>query len=84
MRKVFVGLLSDLKTNGRVFIGFPTFQTSGNASSIAARFITTVERESLDFQARTVADWNRQLLGIGGILARTVWETEMEGKFCEM
>ncbi|KAM0793307.1 hypothetical protein ACM66B_000766 [Microbotryomycetes sp. NB124-2] len=77
-RTVFSGLLSDLDTQGRVFIGFPTFQTSGCAASIAARFISTVERESLDFQSRYVADWNRELLSVGGVLARLVYEEEMD------
>ncbi|KAM0748229.1 hypothetical protein T439DRAFT_328208 [Meredithblackwellia eburnea MCA 4105] len=76
-RKVFAGLVSDLDTNGRVFIGFPTFQTTGCAASVAARFVSTVERESIDFQARYVNDWNRELLWAGGVLARTVYEEEM-------
>ncbi|KDE08540.1 hypothetical protein MVLG_01317 [Microbotryum lychnidis-dioicae p1A1 Lamole] len=76
-RQVFAGLLSNLESSGRVFIGFPTFQTTGCASSIAARFVSTVERESLDFQAKYVADWNRELLAMGGVLARTVFEEEM-------
>lgn len=77
-RRVFAGLLSNLDSNGRVFIGFPTFQTTGCAASIAARFISTVERESLDFQARYVSDWNRELLAVGGVLARSVYEEEMD------
>lgn len=56
-----------------------TFQTTGCAASVAARFVSTVERESLDFQARHVADWNRELLWAGGILARTVYEEELAG-----
>lgn len=74
---VFAGLLSNLDTNGKVFIGFPTFQTTGCAASVAARFVSTVERESVDFQARYVADWNKELLWAGGIVARTVYEEEM-------
>ncbi|GAA5922620.1 uncharacterized protein JCM15063_003364 [Sporobolomyces koalae] len=76
-RRVFSGLLSDLDVQGRVSIGFPTFQTSGCASSVGARFISTVERESLDFQSRYVSDWNRELLWAGGVLARSVFEEEM-------
>ncbi|KAK4046064.1 hypothetical protein OIV83_006387 [Microbotryomycetes sp. JL201] len=38
----------------------------------------TVERESLDFQSRYVADWNRELLAVGGVLARLVYEEEMD------
>lgn len=57
-----------------------TFQTTGCAASVAARFVSTVERESLDFQARYVADWNRELLWAGGVLARTVYEEELAGE----
>jgi hypothetical protein len=56
-RKVFEGLLSDLNRQGRVFIGFATHQSTGCAAPLAARFISTVERESIDFQAAYVADW---------------------------
>ncbi|GAA5934189.1 hypothetical protein JCM3775_006930 [Rhodotorula graminis] len=78
-RRVFSGLLpADLGTQGRVAIGFATVQTTGFAGSVGARFIPTVERESLDFQAKYVADWNRELLWAGGLLARTVYEHEMD------
>ncbi|GAA5857149.1 hypothetical protein JCM8547_009340 [Rhodosporidiobolus lusitaniae] len=78
-RRVFSGLLSsDLEQQGRVAVGFLTFQTTGCAASVGARFISTVERESLDFQAKYVSDWNRELLWAGGVTARTVYEEEME------
>ncbi|GAA6047852.1 hypothetical protein JCM3770_004674 [Rhodotorula araucariae] len=78
-RRVFSGLLpADLATQGRVAIGFATHQTSGFAGSVGARFISTVERESLDFQSKYVAQWNEELLWAGGLLARTVYEEEME------
>ncbi|BGO96619.1 hypothetical protein RTG_00437 [Rhodotorula toruloides ATCC 204091] len=78
--KVFSGLLpADISTvQGRVAIGFATHQTSGFAGSVGARFISTVERESLDFQSKYVAQWNQELLWAGGVLARTVFEEEME------
>ncbi|GAA6035210.1 hypothetical protein JCM8097_006421 [Rhodosporidiobolus ruineniae] len=77
-RMVFSGLLSgDLGRQGRVAVGFLTFQTTGCAASVGARFISTVERESLDFQAKYVADWNRELLWAGGVLARSVYEEDM-------
>lgn len=63
--------MSDLDKNGRVFIGFPTFQTTGCAASVAARFVTTVERESVDFQAKYVNEWNRELLWAGGVLGES-------------
>ncbi|BGP21645.1 ubiquitin system component Cue [Rhodotorula toruloides] len=79
-RKVFSGLLpADISSvQGRVAIGFATHQTSGFAGSVGARFISTVERESLDFQSKYVAQWNQELLWAGGVLARTVFEEEME------
>ncbi|GAA5977366.1 hypothetical protein JCM5350_002442 [Sporobolomyces pararoseus] len=76
-RRVFSGLLSNLDIQGRVSIGFPTFQSTGFAGSVGARFISTVERESLDFQSKYVSDWNRELLWAGGVLGRTVFEEEM-------
>lgn len=77
-RRVFAGLLGEFESNGRVFIGFPTYQTTGCAASIAARLVTTVEREAVDLQSRYVADWNKELLAMGGIVARSVYEEEME------
>lgn len=77
VRRIFTGLMSDLTTNGRVFIGFPTFQTTGCAASIAARFVSTVERESIDFNEVTINKWNRELLYVGGVLSRTIYEEEM-------
>ena len=58
-RSIFDNLVADLSTQGRVAIGFLTHQTSGCAASIAASFIPTVERESLDMQHPATADWNR-------------------------
>lgn len=77
-RRVFDGLVSrNLDEQGRVAIGFLTHQTSGCAASVAGRFIPTVERESLDFQAPTVSEWNRELLATLGTLARIVYEDEL-------
>jgi hypothetical protein len=77
-RRVFDGLVSrNLDEQGRVAIGFLTHQTSGCAASVAGRFIPTVERESLDFQAPVVSEWNRELLAALGALARIVYEDEL-------
>ena len=54
-----------------------THQQSGCAASVAAAFIPTVERESLDLQHPAVADYNRELLWCGGTLARVVYEDEL-------
>lgn len=63
---------------GRVFIGFPTHQTTGCCCHMASRFIPTVERESIDFADRYISIWNKELLAVGGLLARMVYNDEME------
>ncbi|KAI8351189.1 hypothetical protein BD560DRAFT_450089, partial [Blakeslea trispora] len=63
---------------GRVFIGFPTHQTTGCCCHMASRFIPTVERESIDFADRYISVWNKELLAVGGLLSRLVYNDEME------
>ncbi|KAI9320075.1 hypothetical protein BX666DRAFT_1853391 [Dichotomocladium elegans] len=63
---------------GRVFIGFPTHQTTGCCSHMAARFIPTVERENIDFADRYISVWNTELLSIGGLLCRIIYNYEMD------
>ncbi|KAF7726033.1 hypothetical protein EC973_009098 [Apophysomyces ossiformis] len=63
---------------GRVFIGFPTHQTTGCCCHMAARFIPTVERESIDFADRYVSVWNKELLAMGGHLSRLVYDDEID------
>ncbi|OBZ84104.1 hypothetical protein A0J61_07846 [Choanephora cucurbitarum] len=63
---------------GRVFIGFPTHQTTGCCCHMASRFIPTVERESIDFADRYISIWNKELLAVGGLLSRLVYNDEME------
>ncbi|KAE8214368.1 hypothetical protein CF327_g2231 [Tilletia walkeri] len=62
---------------GHVFIGFRTHQTTGFAGHLAARFIPTVERESLDFIDKYCREWNEELLSMGGYLIRALYEHEM-------
>lgn len=62
---------------GRVFIGFPTHQTTGCCSHMAARFIPTVERENIDFADRYISVWNKELLSIGGLLCRIIYNHEL-------
>lgn len=77
---VFQGLRADIEGAGaaKVFIGHSTGQTTGLAGHLAARFIPTVERESIDLMDRTVAVWNEELLHIGGFVARAAYELEMD------
>lgn len=64
--------------SGRVFIGFPTHQTTGlNAHISAPSVIPTVERESIDLNARWVRTWNLELLRAAGIICRVAWSAQM-------
>ncbi|KAG0267611.1 hypothetical protein BG011_002919 [Mortierella polycephala] len=62
---------------GRIFIGFPTHQTTGFSSHVAGRFIPTVERESLDFVDKCLQVWNHELLSMAGLLSRALYEDEL-------
>lgn len=77
--EIFAGLKPDLagERTAKVFIGQATAQTTGIAGHIAARFIPTVERESIDLQDRHVAIWNKELLYVGGYISRVIYELEM-------
>jgi hypothetical protein len=39
-----------------------------------------MERESIDFGSKYVGEWNRELIWAGGVVARTVYEEELEGE----
>lgn len=65
--------------NGRVFIGFPTAQTTGLLCHISApSVIPTVERESIDLNARYVKTWNVEMLRVAGIACRIAYGSEMD------
>ncbi|KAJ3193124.1 hypothetical protein HK101_005381 [Irineochytrium annulatum] len=74
---IFDELIPGPKEQGRIFIGFPTHQTTGCSMQLAAHLIPTVERESIDFVDRNLNVWNQDLLTIGGLLARIIYEDEM-------
>ncbi|PSK43609.1 hypothetical protein B9Z65_7123 [Elsinoe australis] len=64
--------------NGRIFIGFPTAQTTGLLAHISApSVIPTVERESIDLNARYVRTWNHEMLRVAGIACRVAYTGEM-------
>ncbi|KAF2397236.1 hypothetical protein EJ06DRAFT_551258 [Trichodelitschia bisporula] len=64
--------------NGRIFIGFPTAQTTGLLCHISApSVIPTVERESIDLNARYVKTWNTEMLRVAGIACRIAYAGEM-------
>ncbi|KAJ7209538.1 hypothetical protein GGX14DRAFT_451864 [Mycena pura] len=76
---IFQGLRADIEGAGstRIFIGHATGQTTGLGGHMASRFIPTVERESIDLMDRHVATWNKELLCVGGYLARLAYEREL-------
>ncbi|MCJ1472983.1 hypothetical protein MMC13_001632, partial [Lambiella insularis] len=64
--------------SGRIFIGFPTHQTTGlNAHISAQSVIPTVERESIDLNARWVRMWNMEMLRAAGTVCRIAWSGEI-------
>jgi hypothetical protein len=64
---------------GKIFIGFPTHQTTGLSAHISApSVIPTVERESIDLNARYVRTWNMEMLRAAGIVCRVAWSCEMQ------
>ncbi|KAI0872872.1 hypothetical protein GGS24DRAFT_415383 [Hypoxylon argillaceum] len=74
---VFASVLPS-KKGGRIFIGFPTTQTTGGGMHISApSVIPTVEREAIDLNARWVRTWNLEMLRAAGIMARLAFTHEM-------
>ena len=64
--------------SGRIYIGFPTHQTTGLSAHISAQsVIPTVERESIDLNARWVRTWNMEMLRAAGIVCRVAWSREI-------
>lgn len=75
---VFASVLPGKKPGGRIFIGFPTHQTTGAGMHLSApSVIPTVERESIDLNARYVRTWNIEMLRVAGIMARLAFANEM-------
>ncbi|KAJ3065081.1 hypothetical protein HDU98_011523 [Podochytrium sp. JEL0797] len=74
---IFHDLIPGPKDQGKVFIGFPTHQTTGCSIHLAAHLIPTVERESIDFVDRSLNIWNQDLLTVSGLLSRIIFEDEM-------
>lgn len=77
---VFSGLCPPLdgEKSAKIFIGQATSQTTGIGGHLAARFIPTVERESIDLVDRHVSHWNKELLWVGGYLSRLIYELELQ------
>ncbi|KAI9598971.1 hypothetical protein BDF19DRAFT_410365 [Syncephalis fuscata] len=75
-KSIFADLMPFPK-QGQIYIGFPTHQTTGFSSHVAAHFIPTVERESIDFVDPCLAAWNEDVLSMCGLLARILYEDEL-------
>jgi hypothetical protein len=75
---VFASVLPGKNPGGRIFIGFPTHQTTGAGIHLSApSVIPTVERESIDLNARWVRSWNVEMLRVAGIITRLAFTREM-------
>lgn len=69
--------LSSFPNQGRVYIGFPTHQTTGFSGHVGAPcLIPTVERESIDLVDRYIKIWNFEVLRAIGLLARISYHVE--------
>ncbi|KUJ11689.1 uncharacterized protein LY89DRAFT_654396 [Mollisia scopiformis] len=76
---IFASVVPGKHPGGRVFIGFPTHQTTGAGMHLSApSVIPTVERESIDLNARWVRTWNQEMLRAAGIMARLAFMNEMK------
>lgn len=76
---VFASVLPNRKQGGRIFIGFPTMQTTGASMHVSApSVIPTVEREAIDLNARWIRTWNVELLRAAGIVTRLAFANEMD------
>ncbi|CAJ0904717.1 4399_t:CDS:10 [Entrophospora sp. SA101] len=69
---VFRDLLA-FPEQGKIFIGFPTFQTTGCSAHLAARLIPTV----IDLAHKTLAKYNEGMLSLAGTLSRIIYEDEL-------
>ena len=75
---IFASVLPGKLNGGRIFIGFPTNQTTGAGVHLSApSLIPTVEREAVDLNARWVRTWNMEMLRVAGIVSRVAYTNEM-------
>ncbi|KAK9234444.1 hypothetical protein V1525DRAFT_391431 [Lipomyces kononenkoae] len=65
--------------DAKVFIGFPTKQTTALKSHIATpQAIPTMERAAVDTANAYVKDWNKEMMYMAGVLTRIVYGSEMQ------
>ncbi|KAK3387778.1 hypothetical protein B0H63DRAFT_521799 [Podospora didyma] len=66
---IFSSALPLGRLGGRLFIGFPTRQTTGAGMHISApAIIPTVEREAIDLNAHQIQAWNVEMLRVAGTM----------------
>lgn len=76
--QIFENLLT-FPNQGRIYIGFPTHQTTGFAGHVGAPcVIPTVERESIDLVDRFIKIWNFEVLRAIGLLTRMAYHIEFQ------
>ncbi|KAF2797292.1 hypothetical protein K505DRAFT_372597 [Melanomma pulvis-pyrius CBS 109.77] len=74
--KIFAEVLPT--KSGRIFIGFPTAQTTGVLAHVSApSLIPTVERENIDMNARYISTWNIEILRVAGLACRISFISDM-------
>ncbi|KAI4109477.1 MAG: hypothetical protein L6R37_000452 [Teloschistes peruensis] len=65
-------------TEGFVYIGFATSQTTGLGAHLSIpSIVPTVEREAIDLNSKYIKVWNMELLRIAGVVARISWSSVM-------
>lgn len=69
-------------SQGKLYIGFETHQTSSGCFHVNAPFVPTIERESLDLVDPTLKAWNCGILSSIGAILRLLFDDMAQGKGC--
>jgi hypothetical protein len=64
--------------SGKVFVGFETSQTTGSSYHVNGPFYATMDRDSLEAGDSPLGVYNLDVLWIGGVLARVIFDEEMK------
>eukprot|EP01113_Clastostelium_recurvatum_P008593 TRINITY_DN1407_c0_g1_i9.p1 TRINITY_DN1407_c0_g1~~TRINITY_DN1407_c0_g1_i9.p1 ORF type:complete len:817 (-),score=186.46 TRINITY_DN1407_c0_g1_i9:562-3012(-) len=67
------GLHRFVDRGGRIFVGFPTGQSTGLDVDISAQLYLTMEREHIDFK-NEIRTWNEDLIRMCGVALRLYYE----------
>jgi hypothetical protein len=63
---------------GNIFVGFQTAQTTGTGYHLNAPFFATMDRESVEMDQNPIGMFNKDLIWLGGHVARYVYQSEIE------